>query len=125
MGYAGKLHRFLQLALQQPTADDQRAFNDCCVLVTRDTSDHIFQNISGLRFKACTPVDHSDAVFVSFPASGGCGSVSDRLAAYWHWNNIKRLFHFVIKEKALCGLFCGGVLLVFVCVCVKQRTLLE
>ena len=78
MGYAGPLHNFLVKVLHQNTTDDQRAFNACCGWVHRDIDSLIFSNVV-LLMKECPAVDRTEAaVFVSFPASGGCVSTYDR-----------------------------------------------
>lgn len=112
MGYAGRLHRFLHRTLQQATGDDQRAFNNCCEYVTRDTSTFIFHNI-GVGFKTCPQVDHLDAAFVSFPGSGGCGSAAARLAAYYHHKNS---WMHQLSTIELCG-----VLVVMILICALCR----
>lgn len=90
MGYAHSLQSFLTKVLSQSAnvTDDQRAFNNCCDYVTKDTTGAIFRNLIQLNpLQPCPQsVAHLDAVFVSFPSSMGCTSPHRRL-----WPRLKRL----------------------------------
>ena len=78
-----QLLHFLQQVLQEKTTDDQKGFNNQCFnnLVVRDHAKTIFYNELSMNTTQqpfafwcdCPPVHHHDAVFVSFPGSGGCG----------------------------------------------------
>ena len=116
MGYAGRLQDFLERVLHQSTTDDQRAFNACCRLVSRDINSTIFLNVVRLMRKCPTVDKNEKAVFVSFPASGGCVSVYERCSYFVQYTMHRLPGWFSLVE------WCAILFVIYVCIaCVIVR----